>query len=103
MMTYEEVRTDLGMRNHSGTLKNVVRAIDHAADSVDEAEIGKAHTFRNEVTHEFLGFALESHGAAAALMRFLQKMCERVMARRIGMGPDTLIEPSYNVIYGRVL
>jgi hypothetical protein len=99
---YASVKACIGMKKDSGNLKSTIRAIT-SVSSGDVGQIAKCHKFRNEITHEFVEFNMLSGGDAPDAMSYLMKMCERFVARTIGIPESSLSEPTYNHVFGRVM
>lgn len=100
---YERLKTYMGMRNNSKTLKKFVKTLVIYDLSYTDELVKNSFDYRNKTIHEYLSDTITNEPYLSEIFRFLNEAIERVILAHIGVSDTNYTKPKYSLIYNRVI
>lgn len=99
---YQEVKSFMGLRNNSTTLKKFISVLVELNISYSSEEVQKSFDFRNKSTHEYLNYSVLKYEGLSGVFVFLQKCVEFIILDKLSINKDFHIPANYSLIENRV-
>ncbi len=99
---YTRIKSVLGVRRNSATLRKFVDGVLHARTNYTDQDLQCFH-YRNQLTHEYLSPSVVTHPDIGRTYRFLQACVDSLVCVQLGLRPTDIQRARYSVIDGRLI